>query len=83
MLSFHTLFSRSILDPPEEPMELRKRPERAQDDILDPTRKTPGWKIGDRKKPPQLDFSLRHALFDEAAAMVRGMDVLWHKTRSL
>ena len=62
----------SILAPPDEAAELRKRPELKQSDIMDPTRKGKGIQIGDRAKPSQLDFSLRHALFDEAAQLEGG-----------
>jgi len=63
---------RSILEPPDEAAELRKRPELIQSDILDPTRKSKGFRIGDRAKPPEFNFSLRHALFEEAAQMEGG-----------
>jgi len=61
---------RSILAPPDEAPELRKRPRLAQSDVIDPKRK--GFKLGDRAKPPKLDFSLRHALFDEAEQLEGG-----------
>ena len=66
------------MEPPSEPMSVRKKPELEQDDVLEPTRRGKGWKIGDRKKPPVFDFSLRYALFEEAEAMVSsGIESVW------
>jgi hypothetical protein len=64
----------------DEDKSSRKKPVVSQLDVLNPKMK--GWKLGDRKDPPKLDFTNKFDMFEQIEKMVSiVVRSCWHTFR--